>query len=67
MESKSAGGSEAWLQKIIAAAQSIGIGKRALMEDYYLDEFMVILQEHNKMQMPSEKPQDEEVFADELF
>lgn len=30
---------------MIAQGQHMGIGKRALLEDYYLDEFLVICEE----------------------
>lgn len=34
-----------WLQRLIAQAQKMGIGKRELLDDYYLEEFMIICEE----------------------
>ena len=38
---------EFWLQRLIMQAQSLGIGKRQLLEDYYFDEINILLEEWN--------------------
>jgi len=61
---------EYWLQRLIACCLSIGITKRALLYDYYLDEIGEIIYEHNEMiRRPSreDKEEVEEVYADGFF
>jgi len=53
------------VQKWIAVAQSIGISKDILMREYYLDEFMLVIDAYNEMHS-IEEDKDEEVFADEF-
>ena len=38
-----------WLQRWIAIAESIGIGKKELLEDYYLDEFLAVMDAYAEM------------------
>ena len=38
-----------WLQRWIAIAESIGIGKKELLEDYYLDEFLAVMDAYAQM------------------
>lgn len=47
-EGQGAGG-EGWLQRLIASALSIGISKRELFEDYYLDEVGEVMAEWNAL------------------
>ena len=61
---KKAAHTDYWLQKWIAAAESIGISKRALLEDYYFDEFLAVLDAYNEMHNPDRKPEAVEVAAD---
>jgi hypothetical protein len=54
-----------WLQKWIAIAESIGISKCALLEDYYFDEFLSVLDAHNEMHsVKKDSEAVEEVDAD---
>ena len=55
-----------WIQKWIAIAESVGISKKSLLEDYYFDEFLLVLDAYNDMHNP-EKDEDkiEEVDADD--
>ena len=41
-----------WLQRLIASALSMGIGKRELMEDYYMDEIGDVIREWNRLHHP---------------
>ena len=41
-----------WLQRLIASALSMGIGKRELMEDYYMDEIGDVIREWNRLHNP---------------
>lgn len=41
-----------WLQRLIASALCMGIGKRELMEDYYMDEIGDILGQWNRLHNP---------------
>ena len=52
-----------WLQRLIAAALSIGISKRALMEDYYMDEIGAIMEEWNRLHHPEESAETQQVDA----
>ena len=54
---------EFWFQRWIAIAQSVGIPRTELMESYYFDEFLAVMDEYNDLHTPGGK--DEEVFADE--
>lgn len=45
----------------------MGISKRDLFECYYYDEFLLVLQEHNKLHAVKDEPENEEVFIDQLF
>lgn len=38
-----------WLQRWIAIAESVGIGKKELLEDYYLDEFLAVMDAYSDM------------------
>ena len=40
---------EYWLQRWIAVAESIGISKSSLLQEYYFDEFLAVLDEYNDM------------------
>ena len=40
---------EYWLQRWIAIAESMGIGKKSMFSDYYFDEFLTVLDEYNAM------------------
>ena len=47
-----------WLQKIIAVCIKIGISKREFLNDYYIDEIPLIMQEYaelNKVQNQDEQ------------
>jgi len=54
---------EFWVQSLIVTARMMGISKRELLEDYYLDEFLLISDKFVKMKSPK---QNEEVFIDQL-
>lgn len=60
-KNKSAGGkrSEAWLQRLIASALSMGIGKRELMEDYYLEEISEVISAWNGLHGRGEEAEEE--------
>jgi hypothetical protein len=55
---------EYWLQKWIAIAESIGIPKRALLDDYFFDEFLTVLDAYNEMHSVSKDDEVEEVDAE---
>lgn len=38
-----------WLQRLIASALSMGIGKRELLEDYYVGEIAAVIEEWNAL------------------
>jgi len=42
---------------------SIGISKRALMEDYYMDEIGAIMEEWNRLHHPEESAETQQVDA----
>jgi hypothetical protein len=65
-EREDAARTDNWLQRWIAIAQTMGIGKRELMEDYYYDEFMIMLDEYNDLHKAPDQGEDEiqEVYAD---
>lgn len=73
-EKASAGGESArldpefWLQGLIACCLTIGISKRELFEDYYIDEITEIIREHNLLHSPREETgETKAVYADEFF
>jgi hypothetical protein len=48
----------------------MGISKKELLEDYYYDEFILLMEQYNAMHevKPSEKDREvEEVYADQFF
>ena len=53
------GDGDAWFQRLIASALSIGIGKRELLEDYYMDEIGPVIQAWNALHGAGE--QEEQV------
>lgn len=55
-----------WLQRLIACCLSMGISKRDLFNDYYMDEIGEIIFEHNEMHRTKEEP-DVEVASCESF
>lgn len=57
---------EYWMQRWIAIAESIGISKESLINNYYFDEFLLVLDEYNKMHSYSEKTEIKEVYADDF-
>ena len=58
---------EYWLQRWLAVAQSIGISKQELFEQYCYDEFIAMMDAYNEMHsIDSDNARDEEVYADEL-
>lgn len=56
---------EYWLQRWLAIARSVGIGKHELLEEYYYDEFIAMMDAYNDMHNIDGSGADEEVFADE--
>ena len=53
-----------WLQRWLAIAETIGISKSELLQDYYYDEFLVVLDEYNELHKFDQKKEDiEEVDA----
>ncbi|MEE1076250.1 MAG: hypothetical protein UHY68_03180, partial [Acutalibacteraceae bacterium] len=54
-----------WLQRWLAAAQSVGITKSELFNQYYYDEFISVMDEYNDMHT-LEKDKQEAVYADEF-
>lgn len=63
---KGAGGNESWLQRLIASALMMGIGKRELMEDYYLSEISAVIEAWNELHRP-DTGQEEDVGAMDFF
>ena len=55
---------EYWLQKWIAVAESIGVSKKSLLEDYYFDEFLAVLDAYNDLHRIDKDPPAEEVGAE---
>lgn len=43
---------EGWLQNLIAGGLSIGISKRELLEDYYIDEISEVIAGWNRLHNP---------------
>ena len=60
------GRSEHWFQGLIAAALSIGISKRELLNDYYMDEIGPIFEEWNRLHDPDREETEEVEAADFL-
>jgi hypothetical protein len=59
---------EYWLQKLIVSGLKIGISKRELLNDYYLDEIGEIIFEWNEMhKTDNSESETEEVYADGFF
>ena len=56
---------EYWLQKWITIAQSIGITKTQLLNDYYFDEFIAVMDQWNTLHTPEDQ-RKVEVYADEI-
>lgn len=54
-----------WLQKWIAVGESIGIGKKNLLNDYYFDEFLAVIDAYNDMHTINRENEKEEVYADD--
>jgi len=54
---------------LIAAGLAMGIGKRELFRDYYLDEIFVILQEYARLKAPAGEDEEETqyVYADDFM
>ena len=46
------GDGDAWLQKLIASALTIGISKRELLEEYYMDEIGEVIKAWNALHDP---------------
>lgn len=57
--------SKNWLQRWIAIAESIGISKSELLNDYYYDEFLVVLDEYNELHKIDTSGKIEEVRAED--
>ena len=55
---------EYWFQKWIAIAETIGIPKRALLNDCYFDEFLAVLEAYNELHSVGKKKTVEEVDAE---
>ena len=56
------------MQGLIACCLSIGISKRELFEDYYLDEIREVILEHNRLHTLVEKEKvAEAVYCDDFF
>lgn len=53
-----------WLQKWIAIGETIGISKKDILEGYYLDEFLTVLDMYNEIQSLDKKKETVEVSAD---
>lgn len=59
--------SEYWLQRWLAIAQSIGISKTEMLENYYYDEFIAMLDAYNDMhRIDSESESGKEYYADDF-
>lgn len=52
---------------MIAYGLSIGIGKRALLEDYYPDELQAVFGEYNVLHRPDQGDQDIEMGPTEFL
>lgn len=46
------GDGDAWLQKLISSALTIGISKRELLEEYYMDEIGEVIKAWNALHDP---------------
>ena len=56
-----------WLQRLIAMGLSLGIGKRELMEDYYLDEIGAVAEAWNALRRPPAEDAEEAVTPEDLI
>ena len=56
-----------WLQRLIAMGLSLGIGKRELMEDYYLDEIGAVAEAWNALRRPPAEDAEEAVTPEAFF
>lgn len=56
--------SEFWLQRLIACGLKLGISKRELFEDYYMEEIGEVIHEYNLLSGFAEEP---EVSSEEFF
>lgn len=54
-KSKDSGGGQRWLQRLIASALGMGIGKRELLEEYYPTEIAAIVEEWKDLHGVGEK------------
>lgn len=54
-----------WLQRWIAVAETIGISKKQLLQDYYYDEFLVVLDEYNELHKIDSSEKIEQVSAED--
>lgn len=61
------GADERWLQRLIAMGLSLGIGKRELMEDYYLDEIGAVAEAWNALRRPPAEDAEEAVAPEAFF
>lgn len=48
-----------WLQRLLAQGLELGIGKSELLNAYYLDEFMALIDEWNLMHGTAEAVEEE--------
>lgn len=55
------------MQRLIAQALSIGIGKKELMEDYYPGELASIIAEWNVIHCPEDAEEEKEVGIEEFL
>ena len=60
------GREKSWFQGLIAAALSIGISKRELLNDYYMEEIGLIFEEWNRLHDPNREETEEMEAADFL-
>ena len=56
---------EHWVQRLIASALCLGIGKRELMQDYYLDEIGLIFEAWGDLHS-TDSDKDEDMSDDPL-
>lgn len=61
------GADERWLQRLIAMGLCLGIGKRKLMEDYYLDEIGAVAEAWNALRRPPAEDAEEAVTPEVFF
>jgi len=51
---------------LIALASEIGISKKELFEDFYFDEFMILIKRKAELKKKHQEPQVEEVCWDQM-